>query len=248
MTWDELFKILQIASGVVAALTFAIGVATIWAGIKSGDEKDAKAKQQEERIEELRKQNLVTEERLEKERLNRVELETAVARRVIGDQLTFASRIKHLTGMNVILISVNDFEAKYTASHIAGVFGLAGWNARFTVTQNDDLYFFEGIKVESTAGSRPPNDFSREAAYMLVDELENRNVDAQTFPSENALPLNTIRVIVGLKPMTFFLSPEMKEQLKRQKESAKKLRTEVLESIKESRKTVEEIERATKKP
>lgn len=62
MTWDEIANTLQIIGGVVLGLSFIVGVAIIWAGIKANSAKDANVRAQGERIEMLKAQTAKADE------------------------------------------------------------------------------------------------------------------------------------------------------------------------------------------
>jgi len=83
------------------------------------------------RAEDLKKQNLETEKKLEQERLSRIELEERVAfRRIVPKERTeLASRLKSFAGQTVGLwFNVGDHEGAIFASDIASALEVAKWN------------------------------------------------------------------------------------------------------------------------
>lgn len=50
MTWDEIATILQITGGIALSISFIVGIAIIWTGIKANNEKNAQIQEQNERI------------------------------------------------------------------------------------------------------------------------------------------------------------------------------------------------------
>jgi hypothetical protein len=68
----------------------------------------------------------------------------------------------------------------------------------------DSTSFFDGITIETNVGARPKDDHSIEAADALVAVLTKNNIDANRMPSMDNLPINTIKLRIGLKPMTHF--------------------------------------------
>ncbi|MFZ3116037.1 MAG: hypothetical protein WA121_10600 [Syntrophales bacterium] len=146
----------------------------------------------------------IANEKAESERLERLHLETELAPRVI-EQRQAAKELEHLQGINVIIESLAESEPWRSAGQIAYILDKAKWNVlpgmkRFL----DATMFFDGITVETNVGARPQEDRSSEAADVLVAVLTKNKIQAHRRPSMDNLPLNTIKVRVGLKPAEYF--------------------------------------------
>lgn len=157
-----------------------------------------------ENAEELRKQNLELESRLEKERTGRIEMEAAIAPRVM-EQRQSAKEIEQFQGISVIIESLAESEPWRTAGQIAYILDKAKWNVlpgmkRFL----DATMFFDGVTIETNVGARPREDRSSKAADALVAVLIKNNIQSHRMPSIDVLPLNTIKIRVGLKPAGYF--------------------------------------------
>ena len=156
-----------------------------------------------ENTEALRKQNLELESKVEKERSGRLEMETVIAPRTMEQRQT-AKQLERFSGISVIVESLAESEPWRTAGQIAWTVNNAKWNVlpgmqRFL----DTTGFFDGVAVEANVGARPQEDRASEAADALVKVLTINNIQANRRPTIN-LPLNTIRIRVGLKPAGYF--------------------------------------------
>jgi soluble cytochrome b562 len=178
------------------------------------DEANAQAQNAILAHEELRKQNLATESRLEEERRARLEMEEAIAPRLM-EQSKSSQNLKPFAGMRALIECVNDFEARRTAGQIALTLQMAGWTLNpypFRVGV-DESGFFDGVDVVSNTGPRAEGDRSGEAAEVLVEQLKASKIQARRFPTIN-LPFNTLRIRVGLRPITYFWPKEIKDRIK----------------------------------
>jgi hypothetical protein len=213
MTYDEIYNGLQIIGGVVLGLTFIVGLATIWAGIKSSNEKDMKARQQEERIAKI---NLQVQEEARKraEAESRlIELQNRVAWRYF-DQDKFLSVLKSRPkGKAEIVFLKEDSESYLLANTIWQNLVAAEWivNQPSTGTNNDPNLPFalrEGGIIASNIPSltiavadktipKPYLGDTPLSALMLA--FTSCGIKPmQTIPHEGIRPsVGTIRIIVG---------------------------------------------------
>lgn len=152
---------------------------------------------------ELKRKNLELQSRIEKERSGRLEMESAIAPRIMEQRQT-AKELEGIKGISVIVESLAESEPWRTAGQIAWTLNSAKWNIlpgmqRFL----DATGFFDGVAIESNVGPKAQEDHSSEAADALVEVLTKNNIQANRRPAIN-LPLNTIRIRVGLKPAGYF--------------------------------------------
>lgn len=152
-------------------------------------------------------------EKAEAERLARAELEQAIAPRGM-EQVGVSEYLKPFAGFGASIESVNDFEAKRMANQIFMALGLAEWNVSRPTTAKDDAVFFDGVSIETNVGALPREDRSMEAANVLAAQLEANAIKARRRPASDDLPINTISIKVGLRPMTYFLPKKIKDTLK----------------------------------
>lgn len=143
-------------------------------------------------------------EKAEAERLDRIRLEAELAPRTL-EQRQSANELLRFRGINVIIESLAESEPWRTAGQIAWTLNNAKWNIlpgmkRFLDATN----FFDGVAIETNVGARPREDRSIEVADALVVILAKNNIEAHRRPSGVDLPLNTIKIRVGLKPATYF--------------------------------------------
>jgi len=143
-------------------------------------------------------------EKAEAERLERMRLEAELAPRTL-EQRQSAKELLKFQGINVIIESLAESESWRTAGQIAWTLDNAKWNIlpdmkRFL----DATHFFDGVAIETNVGARPREDRSKEVANALVEILAKNNIEAHRRPSGVDLPLNTIKIRVGLKPATYF--------------------------------------------
>ncbi len=165
------------------------------------------AKAQEEiakahvKTEELKRNNLVLESKVEKERSSRIELEQAVSPRIM-EQHNSSEALKVLTGVTAIITNIPDLESQKMAGQLATTLNMAGWKIQFSPYNPKDIYS-DGVIIESNAGTLPKEDISSKAAKLLLAQLKTNKIESRTMPTTD-LPLNTIIVKVGFKPYTFF--------------------------------------------
>jgi hypothetical protein len=143
-------------------------------------------------------------EKAETERLERIQLESELAPRTL-EQRQSAKELFKFQGINVIIESLAESDPWRTAGQIAWTLENAKWIVlpgmkRFL----DATHFFDGVAIETNVGARQQDDHSIEAADSLVAVLEKNNIKAHRRPSVDNLPLNTIKIRVGLKPAEYF--------------------------------------------
>lgn len=181
----------------------------------------AEAARANEQAHRLEQENIKLATRLEEERNSRLEMENAIAPRIM-EQSKSSQNLKPFAVMQAIIETVNDFEARRTAGQIAMTLQMANWKIVGPVVVQDDFGFFEGVDIETNAGALPREDRSSEAAESLIAQLEANKIESSRHPAIN-LPINALRIKVGLKPITYFYPKEVKERLKEVKERLKKL-------------------------
>jgi hypothetical protein len=143
-------------------------------------------------------------EKAESERLERMTLEAELSPRKI-EQRQSSIELEQFQGMSVVIESLAESEPWRTAGQIAYVLDKAKWSVlpgmkRFL----DATMFFDGVTVETNVGARPREDRSQDAGDALVAVLTKNKIQAHRMPSRDNLPINTIKVRVGLKPAEYF--------------------------------------------
>ena len=135
-----------------------------------------------------------------------LELESAVAPRLIN-QSKMSSDLSGFQGINYEIIVVPDFESRRTAGQLRFVLDFAKWKfISQSITDIDTgLLFFDGITIEENIGPLAQNDNGPRAAEQLAQALNFQKILARTFPSRETLPINTVVIRVGLKPIGYFL-------------------------------------------
>jgi hypothetical protein len=151
---------------------------------------------------EVREQTIEIE-KLKKENLKLTE---SVSPRYLEQQI-FSNELKKFPNIKVLLVSVHDVETRETVGQLKTVFNMAGWKVteHHILDVDSSMMIRKGITVERQVGAQRDGDTSSEAAKLLVAQLNNQKVQANTFPSIIDLEINTIRVVVGLKPTGYFL-------------------------------------------
>jgi hypothetical protein len=146
MTWDELSNWMQVVAAIVGAITFLALIATVWVTLKANTEKDAKAREQQERIQQI---SLKVEEearkRAEAERAL-LELQERLAPRKLTEN-EIASLVKVLSKQpNGVFISCKllDQESCGFAEILASVFRRSGWEV---IVNKTSLNSFSGFTV-----------------------------------------------------------------------------------------------------
>ena len=90
----------------------------------------------------------------------------SVLPRTIGDQSTFAERVKILPGIKVNLANVDDLEARELASTLNVAFSWANWT---TEKLRELRMWFPGVSICVSPGPRRQEDHSKEAAMLLLE-------------------------------------------------------------------------------
>jgi hypothetical protein len=201
--------------------------------------------------ENLRKQNLATEDRLEKERRSRLEMERVIGPRIIAAQEAIANSLSQFKGMRFEIQSLADMESRRLASQIAATLKMAGWELpmdRMAIVGDGTLP--EGVTVVvSDILERPEGDQSAVAAVTLVEQLMGQMIEAEFSPSKSATldtgalphvpPPSTITIQVGIKPilreLEYFMPPEEKKRLERIREQHRQGNIDLLKRIEEWR-------------
>jgi len=222
---------------------------------------DAKAAQQKVEVElakqqglaeQLKAQNLATDQSLEDERNTRLELEKSLAPRVLAyifnKGVENIAPLRAYAGMRVILEYIPDMEAARAIGSIAPVIGQAGWKV-VSSAQRTDLV--DGVTIESYAPMDPhPNSEEMRAqsealqkglsaARVLKDLLvssgwENVNAWLATNPKEPLVP-DTIRIRVGFKPNPYFEPPEFKAARERARQMEEEMKNRLNKSPRQTR-------------
>lgn len=224
MTWDELNNWMLTATAIVSAITFLVGISTIYVGYRAGLEKDEKIRAQVERTGKL-------ELELEKERNAGKELEKSLARRQIpfisgvGGKTNFDS-IKVFADFNAIVEYLPEIEARRATIELTEALKIAGWNI-VSITPNPELEasFWDGVKIEpynfsgrvadSGGEMQESRSKSRAATEALVAFLKSNNWEATAMAGKPGdLPLNTIRIKIGFKSFPHIKTPEEEEFFK----------------------------------
>jgi hypothetical protein len=184
----------------------------------------------------LKKQNLETEARLEQERKTRLELEQFIAPREIGISVvgkeTSIDSLKNLAGTRVMIDCIDEGEPRRAAGMLAFVLNSAGFNivdVRPFIGGNVEdgvtisvLYASPRISMEAYAAASK----LMQAADELSEFLEANNWDAESkwVKEMPNIPPGVIRISVGMKPNTYFMSQGLKDLRNRHRERKKALR------------------------
>jgi hypothetical protein len=143
-------------------------------------------------------------EKAEAERLELIRLEGELAPRTI-EQRQSAKQLSPFQGVNVIIESLAESEPWRTAGQLAWLLSNAKWNIlpgmkRFL----DTTLFGDGITIETNGEGRvQEEDRSLAAAKALIEVLGKNKIQTDWRPSTDHLPLNTLRIRVGLKPVDY---------------------------------------------
>ncbi len=141
-------------------------------------------------------------ETAEAEQLERMRLEAWLAPRSI-EQRQSAKELSQFQGINVIIESLAEAESWRTTGQLAWLLSDAKWNIlpgmkRFL----DTTTFADGITIETNGeGRAQAEDRSMAAAKALMEVLGKNKVQTDWRPSIDHLPLNTLKIRVGLKPV-----------------------------------------------
>ena len=161
--------------------------------------------------EELKRQNLATETRLEEERRTRFRLERALAPRQFFIRLN-PNNFDDLTpfaGTNAIINHAQDVEARRAADQIANLLRVARWNVEVRPDPDMTGTFFDGVVVtQHLPIPKEPWDPNmaemrrlERASETVVAFLTAQGWAARTFPGSSRHPANTVVIGVGLKPL-----------------------------------------------
>ena len=140
---------------------------------------------------------------LEKERKQRLAMEAAIAPRVL-DERKIAEELKPFAGMFVSIESLDDSESWRLAGQLAATFELAGWKVLPGMKRIKVPIFRDGITISVQVGPPRAGDRSEEALQHLISVLKGHKVEALGMPAGEGLPLNTLLVQIGLKPIEYF--------------------------------------------
>lgn len=158
-------------------------------------------------------ENIKLAYKLEQENLERRKLYTALSSRSL-EQSEFSKYIGKIQNINVILETLNDEEAIQTAAQLRLIFGLARWNIikDIIIDRNIDIPILEGMAIANgepiwngiiiyrNVGLIKENDYSEKARDALLTQLKLNNIEATFRPNTDELEINTLRIVVGLKP------------------------------------------------
>jgi hypothetical protein len=191
-------------------------------------------------------------ERTEKLRAENLELEAAVAPRIL-ELWAPSQALKKYAGMRVVISFAPEFDSQRLASHLFEMFKMAEWSPEFLFT---DRGVGEAVTVEWQGGIKlgsdnHPETFEwnlrgEEAAKALEGELKKQNIETKTFrfppPREGfperrpGVPPEAVSVKVGVKSNQYFLEkkfPEMKamrERVQQQIDEANRRADEMIEA------------------
>lgn len=138
---------------------------------------------------------------LEKEKTTRLELEQAVAPRIM-EQYKSSEALKKIPGVTAIITNIPDIESQRMAGQLAATLSMAGWKYKFVPYNPSDIYP-DGVVIEKNVGAIPEDDLSPQATEILLEQLKNNKIESRYMPARD-LPPNTIVIKVGFKPYTFF--------------------------------------------
>lgn len=214
----------------------------IAAANKRSDEISAKANRD---AEDLRKQNLETESRLEAERNNRLDLEKSLSPRwlaykVFNDGTTNADSIRKYAGFNFDIEFPMEAEARSAAGQLAFVLEKAGWKLRESSALMDldaSLLNTEGVEIRPCVPGQNPSSLTpeqirqnldslrhcREVANALTEFLKYNGWSARTGSPDPDIPLNTIKITVKIKPNPLIAPQEVKELIEQQRRIEEKI-------------------------
>jgi uncharacterized small protein (DUF1192 family) len=134
----------------------------------------------------------------------RVRLEAELTPRTI-EQRQSAKELSQFQGMSVIIDSLAESESWRTAGQLAWLLSDAKWNVLPGMKRSLDATMFpDGITVETNGETLAQGeDRSLAAAKALMEVFVNNKVHADWRPSIEHLPLNTLKIRVGLKPIDY---------------------------------------------
>jgi hypothetical protein len=181
-------------------------------------------------------------ESAEKERQTRLELEKAIAPRVLTNSSKLEA-LKSFPGTQLIIRFLPDWEGYRAAQNLAFQVGtLAKWKLIELRPDPSLINSFDGVIIKSymvpirgPQSPTPEQDLSakqsKEAAEALIDFLtsEPNNWQVRRMPTGTSdlkdIPMNAVKVEIGVKPNSYFLPQPVKdvlEEAKRMEEELKK--------------------------
>jgi hypothetical protein len=160
---------------------------------------DVKIAEANKTTEELKRQNLATERRLEEEKLTRVELEESFAPRMIRARKNTIARLSRFAGTLYSVEYARDIsdDSRGLANAIDRVLAMAGWK---WIGLNERVAIPRGVHIEV----KPADTVLRTAADALAEYIEanGHDVDAKAVAD---VPTGVLRLRVGMR-----YSPEYK--------------------------------------
>jgi hypothetical protein len=190
------------------------------------------------------KANAATEE----VRRANLELEKAVAPRILDQSPKVTNPLKEFPETTVYIGVIPDWEARRSANQLAILFDIARWKVQPLI--NDDRPYIDGVQIEYICGlSVSPtgvvgSEFNTQgglAAKALVAELNRQQIAASEFripPNHTAgmrsptIPSEALVVRVGAKPIMYFLEQQI-PALKAAREETERRSKEVQQHIDE---------------
>lgn len=179
------------------------------------------------------------EERLEKERATRLELEQTIAPRMLSPEEIgkMGAALRKYGRTKVKIVALTDGEVMRTARDIVGIANAAGWEIVAFDRTTEVFGFRDGITVHARHSYDPEDTgTSRAAGIALVGQLLEHKIECIFNPERIEQPVNTVVVMVGFKPPTYFLPAEMKARLKQMEERLKRFAEEEEERRRERQK------------
>jgi hypothetical protein len=179
-------------------------------------------------VETQREKAANAERLLEEERIERAKMEAAISPRILADQNDISERLKKsFPGMKVKIYSLGETEAWRLAGQIGCVAYQASWpiismgkflNADIRVLLNVGseymavpIPFQDGVEVGiprlrgiPTRDATAKLEIARKAAEALVAELTHNKIKARIGLSIEAVPEDTLVIIVGPMPTDYF--------------------------------------------
>lgn len=241
MTYENWWNIFQMIGVGLVALTFTVGAIAFLLGYWTRQEKDKKAQEQRERIEELKNNTAQLEKEVADAKTKQAEaeralltLEKSLARRqlpfIIGEEgKTNIDVLKSFAEFNAVVEFLPEVEARRATLELTGILKQAGWNI-VSVTPNPELdhVFWDGVKIEpynvsglvllkdESGEMHRSRSKSIEAAEALESFLRSNNWEAMQMAGKPGdLPLNTVRIRIGFKSFPRVRTPEEEEIFKK---------------------------------
>jgi hypothetical protein len=143
-------------------------------------------------------------EKAEVEQLERMRLEAWLAPRAI-EQRQSAKELLQFQGINVIIESLAESESWRTAGQLAWLLSDSKWNVLPGMKRSlDTAAFGDGVTIETNGEVRVQReDRSLAAAKTLMEVLGKNKVQTDWRPSKDHMPVNTLKIRVGLKPVEY---------------------------------------------